>query len=87
MVAIDASLHFEIIAALGNPLIVSTHRRVHNYLQLIRLDRTLTTPIVMRTLREHMALLEACKARDADAAEAALQAHFSNALQRTLGIF
>ncbi|WP_084639865.1 GntR family transcriptional regulator [Kaistia adipata] len=87
IVAIDAALHFEIIGALGNPLIVSTHRRVHNYLQLIRLDRTLTAPIVMRTLREHMALLEACKARDADAAEAALQTHFSNALQRTLGIF
>ncbi|MBN9026300.1 GntR family transcriptional regulator [Kaistia nematophila] len=87
IVAIDAALHVEIIAALGNPLIVSTHRRVHNYLQLIRLDRTLSTPIVMRTLREHMTLLEACKARDADAAETALQAHFSNALQRTLGIF
>ncbi|WEK49423.1 MAG: GntR family transcriptional regulator [Candidatus Kaistia colombiensis] len=87
IVAIDATLHFEIIGALGNPLIVSTHRRVHNYLQLIRLDRTLTAPIVMRTLREHMTLLEACKARDADAAEAALQTHFSNALQRTLGIF
>jgi DNA-binding GntR family transcriptional regulator len=87
MVAIDAALHFEIIAALGNPLVGSTYRRVHNYLQLIRLDRTLTTPIVMRTLREHMTLLDACRARDADAAEAALQAHFSNALQRTLGIF
>lgn len=87
IVAIDASLHFEIISALGNPLIVSTHRRVHNYLRLIRLDRTLTTSIVMRTLREHMVLLGACRARDADAAEAALQTHFSNALQRTLGIF
>lgn len=87
IVAIDAALHFEIIGALGNLLVDSTYRRVHNYLQLIRLDRTLTTPIVMRTLREHMVLLDACKARDADAAEAALQLHFSNALQRTLGIF
>lgn len=85
--AIDAALHFEIIGALGNVLVGSTYRRVHNYLQLIRLDRTLTTPIVLRTLREHLALLEACKARDADAAEAALQSHFANALQRTLGIF
>lgn len=87
VIAIDAALHFEIIASLGNVLVDSTYRRVHNYLQLIRLDRTLTRPIVMRTLREHMALLEACKARDADTAEIALQAHFSNALQRTLGIF
>jgi DNA-binding GntR family transcriptional regulator len=87
MVAIDAALHFEIVGALGNRLVDSTYRRVHNYLQLIRLDRTLTTPIVMRTMREHMVLLDACLARDADAAEVALQAHFSNALQRTLGIF
>ena len=87
IVAIDAELHFEIIGALGNVLVGSTYRRVHNYLQLIRLDRTLTTPIVQRTLREHMLLLEACRARDADAAEAALQTHFSNALQRTMGIF
>jgi len=85
--AIDAALHFEIIGSLGNVLVGSTYRRVHNYLQLIRLDRTLTTPIVLRTLREHLVLLEACKARDAGAAEAALQTHFSNALQRTLGIF
>jgi DNA-binding GntR family transcriptional regulator len=87
MVAIDAALHFEIISALGNVLVDSTYRRVHNYLQLIRLDRTLTTRIVLRTLHEHLVLLEACKARDADAAEVALQTHFSNALQRTLGIF
>lgn len=87
VVAIDAVLHFEIIGALGNPLIESTYRRVHNYLQLIRLDRTLTAPIVLRTLREHLDILRACKIRDPDAAEAALQAHFSNALQRTLGIF
>ncbi|MBN9434693.1 MAG: GntR family transcriptional regulator [Bosea sp.] len=86
-VALDALLHFEIIAALGNPLIESTYRRVHNYLQLIRLDRTLSAPIVLRTLREHLDLLDACLARDADRAEASLQAHFTQALQRTMGIF
>ena len=86
-VALDALLHFEIIAALGNPLIESTYRRVHNYLQLIRLDRTLTGPIVLRTLREHLDLLDACLVRDPARAEASLQAHFNNALQRTMGIF
>jgi DNA-binding GntR family transcriptional regulator len=86
-VALDALLHFEIIGALGNPLIESTYRRIHNYLQLIRLDRTLSAPIVLRTLREHLDLLDACLARDADRAEASLQAHFTQALQRTMGIF
>lgn len=87
LVKLDEILHFEIIASLGNPLVSSTYRRVHNYLQLIRLDRTLTAPLALRTLREHLDLLTACMARDADAAEAALQAHFGNALQRSIGIF
>lgn len=87
LVTLDEILHFEIIAALGNPLVESTYRRVHNYLQLIRLDRTLTAPLALRTLREHLDLLKACIARDPDAADAALQAHFGNALQRTIGIF
>ena len=86
-VALDALLHFEIIGALGNPLIYSTYRRVHNYLQLIRLDRTLSGPIVLRTLREHLDLLDACIARDPDRAETSLQLHFTQALQRTMGIF
>jgi len=87
MVRLDEILHFEIISALGNPLVESTYRRVHNYLQLIRLDRRLTGPLALRTLREHLDLLKACMARDPDAADAALQAHFGNALQRTIGIF
>jgi len=87
MMALDEILHYEIIAALGNPLVESTYRRVHNYLQLIRLDRTLTGPLALRTLREHLEILAACMARDPDAAEAALQVHFSNALQRSIGIF
>lgn len=87
VIALDEILHFEIIASLGNPLVESTYRRVHNYLQLIRLDRTLTGPLALRTLREHLDLLKACQARDPDAAEAALQAHFANALQRSMGIF
>lgn len=87
IVAIDADFHFAIVAALANPLVGSTYRRVHNYLQLIRLDRRLTPAIAIRTLKEHLDILDACRARDAERAEAALQAHFSNALQRALGIF
>lgn len=87
MIRLDEVLHFEIINSLGNPLVTSTYRRVHNYLQLIRLDRTLTGPLALRTLREHLDILKGCLARDPDAAEAALQVHFANALQRTIGIF
>ena len=57
-----------------------------NYVTLVRLDRLVTTPLALRTLREHLEILEACARRDADAAEAALAMHFKQALQRILGM-
>jgi DNA-binding GntR family transcriptional regulator len=71
---------------LRNPLIDIAYRRMHNYLRLLRLDRKMTPPILMRTLREHLDILEACSSRDADAAEKALQAHFQAAINRNLGL-
>ena len=83
----EARLHDSIIGILANPLIENSFKRMHNYLRLVRVERRLTPPIALRSLREHMAILEACKARDPDAAEAALQAHFNAALQRHMGIY
>jgi DNA-binding GntR family transcriptional regulator len=59
---------------------------MHNYLRLLRLERKVTTPILVRTLKEHLDILEACSTRDADAAEKALIAHFQAAVQRNLGL-
>nr|WP_246707157.1 GntR family transcriptional regulator [Mesorhizobium sp. NZP2077] len=86
MDALEGELHGAVIAALRNPLIDSTYRRMHNYLRLLRLDRKITTPIMVRTLKEHLDILEACGTRNADAAEAKLQAHFQAAMQRNLGL-
>jgi DNA-binding GntR family transcriptional regulator len=85
MEALEELLHNAVIGILRNPLIDSSYRRMHNYLRLLRLDRRLTAPIVLRTLKEHVAIIEACKARDAARAEAALDAHFQAAMQRSLG--
>jgi DNA-binding GntR family transcriptional regulator len=86
MDALEHLLHGRVIAILRNPLIESTYRRMHNYLRLLRLDRKFTVPVVLRTLREHLEILAACKARDADRAQAALDAHFQAAVQRNLGL-
>lgn len=86
MEALENLLHNAVIGSLRNPLIETSYRRMHNYLRLLRLDRRLTAPIVLRTLKEHVEIIEACKARDADRAEAALDAHFQAALQRSLGL-
>lgn len=83
--ALERVLHNAVIASLRNPLIETSYHRMHNYLRLLRLDRKLTAPVVLRTLREHLDIILACKARDADAARAALDAHFQAAMQRSLG--
>ena len=87
MEALEQLLHNAIVGALSNPLIETTYRRMHNYLRLVRLDRKLTVPLALRSLREHMVIIAACKARDPDAATAAVAAHFGAALQRHMGLY
>lgn len=84
---LEESLHGGIVASLNNTLIDTSYRRIRNYLKLLRLDRKMSTPLALRSLREHMVVLEACRARDAAAAVAAIQAHFAAALQRNLGLY
>lgn len=86
MDALEMELHGQIIQALRNPLIESAYRRMHNYLRLLRLERKVTPPIMTRTLKEHLDILEACGTRNPDAAEKALYAHFQAAMQRNLGL-
>ena len=71
-----------------NPLIDVSYSRMMHYLRLLRLDRKFTSPIILRTLRtlrEHVEILNACNARNADVTEAALQAHLRAATQRNIG--
>ena len=84
---LEELLHNSIIAGLRNQLIDTSYRRIHNYLRLLRLDRQLTAPLALRSLREHLAIIEACRSRNAAAAVAALQTHFANALQRSMGLY
>jgi DNA-binding GntR family transcriptional regulator len=84
---LELMLHNSIVGSLNNPLIETAYKRMHNYLRIVRLDRKLTVPLALRSLREHMQIIEACKRRDPDAAVAALQAHFNAALQRHLGMY
>ena len=85
--ALELLLHNAIVAGLNNPLIETSYRRMHNYLRLVRVDRRLTVPVALRSLREHIAIIEACERRDVDGAVAALTAHFSAALNRHMGMY
>jgi DNA-binding GntR family transcriptional regulator len=84
---LEIALHGAIIDSLDNPLIESSYRRIHNYLKLVRLDRKLTPPIALKSLREHLAIIAAAAARDGAAADLAVQAHFTAAFQRHIGMF
>lgn len=85
--ALEELLHFSIVATLGNPLVDTSYRRIHNYLRILRLDRKITEPLALRSLREHLAIIEACRRRSAVDAQAALQTHFANAMQRNMGLY
>lgn len=80
-------LHYSIIRSLSNPLIEKSYRRLHNYVRLVRLDRKVTVPLVLQSLREHLKVVTECKNRDPDAAAAAMHAHLTAALQRGLGLY
>ena len=82
---LEQVMHASVIGIMQNPLIDISYRRMMNYLRLLRLDRKFSAPIILRTLREHVEILNACARRDADAAEAALQSHFQAAIQRNIG--
>lgn len=84
--ALEQLLHWTIVGSLNNPLVDAAYHRIHNYLRLLRLDRRTTRPLAMRTLLEHVEIIEACRRRDPSAAVTALQAHFTAALQRNLGL-
>jgi DNA-binding GntR family transcriptional regulator len=85
--ALEEVLHNAIIASLRNPLIETSYRRIHNYLRILRLDRKITAPLALRSLREHLAIIRACRQRNVVEAQAALQTHFANAMQRNMGLY
>ena len=81
---LDPGLHIEMVRSLRNPLVEDTYRRIQSLLNLILMERNLSGPLMTRTLKEHLKVLEACKARDPDAAEAALKEHFALGLERAM---
>lgn len=84
---LELLLHLSIVSSLQNPLIESSYRRIHNYVRLLRLDRKMTAPLALRSLREHLAIIKACRKRSPADAVPALQTHFANALQRNMGLY
>ena len=85
----DFGFHMTVVGMLDNPLAENAYRQAQRFVQLVRLDREfrLSSPIVIRTMNEHLDILRACRQRDPQAAEAALEVHFARAMQRAIGFF
>lgn len=85
--ALENELHSNMVASLHNPLVTATAARLKNYVRLILLERLLTPPLALKSLEEHITILENLEKRDMAGAEAAVSAHFQAAQQRLLGMF
>ncbi len=86
---VDFGFHLDVVGVLSNPMIEASYSQAQRFVRLVRLDREfrLSAPLVIRTMNEHLAIIEACKARDPQKAEAALEVHFARAMQRAVGFF
>jgi DNA-binding GntR family transcriptional regulator len=85
--SLEELLHGSIVASLSNPLIDTSYRRIRNYLKLLRMDRRMSAPLALRSLKEHLIIIEACRGRNSKKAVEATHAHFAAALQRNLGLY
>ncbi len=83
----DWNLHDRMIDALDNDLISSIYRVNSIKIRLIRNEDTRMVPeLVVSVMEEHLAMIDALAARDADAAETALARHLDSAKQRAVRI-
>ncbi len=85
---VDWGLHDTMIDAMSNEIVSSIYRVNSLRIRLIRLEHVVLTPeVVLPTMREHLELIAALKARDADTAVALLEIHIDNARRRSMGDF
>jgi DNA-binding GntR family transcriptional regulator len=85
--AVDLQLHEAIIDGLGNDIIAQAYRVNWIKIRLIRLAETrLYVPMIPSVIGDHMSIIAALEARDADAAAAAMQTHIEIARRRAINM-
>ncbi len=83
--AVDGAFHDLLIGSTGNELMVQTYNVNSIRIRLIRLDRILLTRMTLPSaFADHLAVIAALKARDREAAVAAMEAHVRNARDRAV---
>ncbi|WP_210528894.1 GntR family transcriptional regulator [Rubellimicrobium arenae] len=83
---LETMFHRGVIGALDNRQIDAAYRRLATLLRIIRLDSAWSPRTLETTMREHLNVLDRCRARDPDGAEDAMRQHLNGALQRHLKV-
>jgi DNA-binding GntR family transcriptional regulator len=84
---VDWDLHAAIIDSLGNAIISDAYRVNSIKIRLIRQQQTrLNDGVVIPTMREHLAVIDAIAARDPERASEALRRHILSARDRAIGL-
>jgi DNA-binding GntR family transcriptional regulator len=84
---IDWDLHATIVDALGNAIISDAYRVNSIKIRLIKQQQTrLNDGVVIPTMREHLAVIDAIATRDPDRASDALRRHILSARDRAIGL-
>ena len=82
---VDWGLHNLIIESMGNQILINAHQQNFDKIKMIRLHGRSPRYLPL-AMEEHLAVIAALKARDADKAAAALELHLQCAERRALGL-
>jgi DNA-binding GntR family transcriptional regulator len=77
-VLLDESFHLTLAATAGNPMLVDILRQINERIRIVRMQDFLVTERVGRTIREHVALVDAVLADDIAEAERQLIVHIDS---------
>lgn len=83
---LERRFHLALISSLDNELIDASYRRLQLMGRVIRGRAVFFPQVALVSVEEHLKVLNACDARDADAAEEMIAAHLSSAMSRSLGV-
>jgi DNA-binding GntR family transcriptional regulator len=83
---IEDAFHPALVRALDNALVDTAYRRLQLMARIIKVNDKVYPRAAMISMAEHLEVIDACLARDPDAAEAAIARHLSTALARNLGM-
>ena len=82
---VDWGMHNLIVEAMGNRILMTAHQQNFDKIKMIRLHGRSPRYLPL-AMEEHLAVIAAMKARDADQAAAALELHLRCAERRALGL-